>query len=161
MMGIMVPETCWASNKICNKNHLLHLVGILFPHTTCVYLLYGACVLLNLSDLLFCQVSKRWGCTSACHEGVCGDRNYTSRNSWRRYHIDVSGYLHDSRRKISRYPLNISLGGRHSRLGRSEGEREIFTLSVIKALVVYCSPLSLATVHTEISWFFVWEMRNE
>ena len=32
MMGIMVPETCWASNKLCNKNHLLHLVGILFPH---------------------------------------------------------------------------------------------------------------------------------
>ena len=30
-MGIMVPETCWASNKICNKNHLLHLVGILSP----------------------------------------------------------------------------------------------------------------------------------
>jgi hypothetical protein len=33
MMGIVVPETCWASNKICNKNHLLHLVGILFPHS--------------------------------------------------------------------------------------------------------------------------------
>ena len=32
MMGIMVPETCWASNKICNENHLLHLAGILFPH---------------------------------------------------------------------------------------------------------------------------------
>jgi hypothetical protein len=32
MMGIVVPETCWASNKICNKSHLLHLVGILFPH---------------------------------------------------------------------------------------------------------------------------------
>ena len=32
MMDIMVPETCWASNKICNKYHLLHLVGILFPH---------------------------------------------------------------------------------------------------------------------------------
>jgi hypothetical protein len=32
MTGIMVPETCWASNKICNKKHLLHLVGILFPH---------------------------------------------------------------------------------------------------------------------------------
>ena len=31
-MGIVVPETCWASNKICNKNDLLHLVGILFPH---------------------------------------------------------------------------------------------------------------------------------
>ena len=35
MMGIMVPETCWASNKICNKNHLLHLVGILFPNICC------------------------------------------------------------------------------------------------------------------------------
>ena len=32
MMSIMVPETCLASNKICNKNHMLHLVGILFPH---------------------------------------------------------------------------------------------------------------------------------
>ena len=32
MMGIMVRETCWASYKICNKYHLLHLVGILFPH---------------------------------------------------------------------------------------------------------------------------------
>jgi hypothetical protein len=32
MVGIMVPETCWGSNKICDKNHLLHLVGILFPH---------------------------------------------------------------------------------------------------------------------------------
>jgi hypothetical protein len=38
MMGIVVPETWWASNKICNKNHLLHLVGILFPHTTIVSL---------------------------------------------------------------------------------------------------------------------------
>ena len=32
MMGIVVPETCWASNKICNKSHLLHLVGFSFPH---------------------------------------------------------------------------------------------------------------------------------
>ena len=32
MMGIEMPETCWASNKICNKKPLLHLVGILFPH---------------------------------------------------------------------------------------------------------------------------------
>ena len=31
MMGIVVPETCWTSNKIWNKNHLLHLVVILFP----------------------------------------------------------------------------------------------------------------------------------
>ena len=30
--GIELPETCWACNKICNKYHLLHLVGILFPH---------------------------------------------------------------------------------------------------------------------------------
>jgi hypothetical protein len=33
MMGIMVPETCWASNKICNKKHLFRLVGNLFPHS--------------------------------------------------------------------------------------------------------------------------------
>ena len=33
MMGIVVSETCWASNKIRSKNHLLHLVGILFPHS--------------------------------------------------------------------------------------------------------------------------------
>jgi hypothetical protein len=32
MVGIMVPERRWASNKICNKNHLLHLVVISFPH---------------------------------------------------------------------------------------------------------------------------------
>jgi len=32
MMGIVMPETCWASNKICNKKPMLHLVGILFPH---------------------------------------------------------------------------------------------------------------------------------
>ena len=32
MMGIVMPETCWASSKIAIKP-LLHLVGILFPHT--------------------------------------------------------------------------------------------------------------------------------
>jgi hypothetical protein len=37
MMGIIVPETCWANNKICNKESLLHLVGIFFPH---IHLLY-------------------------------------------------------------------------------------------------------------------------
>ena len=31
MMGIVVPETYWASNKIYNKKNLFHLVGI-FPH---------------------------------------------------------------------------------------------------------------------------------
>jgi hypothetical protein len=30
MIDIMVRETCWASNKICNKKHLFHLVGIYF-----------------------------------------------------------------------------------------------------------------------------------
>ena len=30
------PETCLASNKICNKYHLLHLVGILFPLIMCI-----------------------------------------------------------------------------------------------------------------------------
>ena len=34
MMGIVLPETCWACNKICNKYNLLHLVGILFPHNS-------------------------------------------------------------------------------------------------------------------------------
>ena len=30
MMGIMVPETCWANSKFCNKEtDLLHLVGLL------------------------------------------------------------------------------------------------------------------------------------
>ena len=32
MMCIVLPETCWACNKICNKYNLLHLVGIFFPH---------------------------------------------------------------------------------------------------------------------------------
>ena len=29
--ALVLPVTCWACNKICNKYHLLHLVGILFP----------------------------------------------------------------------------------------------------------------------------------
>ena len=29
---LLLPETCWASNKICKKKHPLHLFGILFPH---------------------------------------------------------------------------------------------------------------------------------
>ena len=32
---------CWASNKICNKNHLLPLVGILFPHIFPHFLING------------------------------------------------------------------------------------------------------------------------
>jgi len=30
----LVPETCWASSKFSNKNHLLLLIGLLFPHIT-------------------------------------------------------------------------------------------------------------------------------
>ena len=37
MMGIMVPETCWESNNICNKKHLLHLVGIYFHILTTMH----------------------------------------------------------------------------------------------------------------------------
>ena len=40
MMGIVLPETCWACNKICNKYHLLHLVSILFPHIHWNYAAY-------------------------------------------------------------------------------------------------------------------------
>ena len=41
MMGIMFPETCWTSNKICNKNHLLHLVGVFISeYYTCLSVLY-------------------------------------------------------------------------------------------------------------------------
>ena len=43
MMGIMVPETCWASNKICNKYHLLHPGGILFPHKMLYFKSYVPC----------------------------------------------------------------------------------------------------------------------
>ena len=38
MMGIVLPETCCACNKICNKYNLLHLVGILFPHNSRILL---------------------------------------------------------------------------------------------------------------------------
>ena len=42
MMGIVVPETCWASNKICNKKPLLHLIGILFPQSIWMFVLMVA-----------------------------------------------------------------------------------------------------------------------
>jgi len=54
-MGIVVPETCWASNKICNKNHLLHLVGILFLH---IY------ILLNINSCRLVNIYRRFG-------GIC------------------------------------------------------------------------------------------
>ena len=49
MMGIMVPEACWARIKISNKNHLLHLLGILFPLFTKFHFIRPKPVLLNSS----------------------------------------------------------------------------------------------------------------
>ena len=72
MMGVMVPETCRASNKICNKYHLLHLVGILFPHingnarseSLQIYIYYCLCVgLLHLhliNQVLSLFVVEHW-----------------------------------------------------------------------------------------------------
>jgi hypothetical protein len=37
MMGIIVPETCWSSNKICNKKHLLHIVAFYFHILTTMH----------------------------------------------------------------------------------------------------------------------------
>jgi len=41
MMGIMVPDTCWANNKFCNKeSNLLHLLGFLIStYEICQYFL--------------------------------------------------------------------------------------------------------------------------
>jgi len=55
MMGTVVPETCWASNKICNKNHLL-LVGILFTHISAVN-----CIVKNDHILVWLMVLKSIG----------------------------------------------------------------------------------------------------
>jgi hypothetical protein len=57
MMGIVVPETCWASNKTCNKNHLLHLVGILFPHINSTF--FTLCALVGIITWL---ISLMHGC---------------------------------------------------------------------------------------------------
>jgi hypothetical protein len=37
MMGTVVPATCWASNKICNENHLVYLAGIHFHILTTMH----------------------------------------------------------------------------------------------------------------------------
>ena len=59
-MGIVVPETCWASNKISNKKPLFHLVGISFPHISFSY-----CVMILLC---FFQLS----CVSLCSDSRIG-----------------------------------------------------------------------------------------
>jgi hypothetical protein len=38
-LRVVCPVCSWASNKICNKKHLLLLVGILFPHMTVIWLI--------------------------------------------------------------------------------------------------------------------------
>ena len=48
MMGIKVPETFWESNKICNKYHLLRLVGILFY--TYWFMKYFKCLIMSGGD---------------------------------------------------------------------------------------------------------------
>ena len=55
VMGIMVSETCWASNKICNKNHLSHLVGISFPHIN------------DDARSKSLQIHETWLCCLYCH----------------------------------------------------------------------------------------------
>jgi hypothetical protein len=64
MMGIKVPQTCWASNKFCNKNHLLHLVGILFPQ---IMLGFVLCILKSYSltnkiAYIFTLFQSLWVC---------------------------------------------------------------------------------------------------
>jgi hypothetical protein len=70
MMGIVVAETCWASNKICNKNHLLHLVGILFPLVCSVSIrlcffsdnscIHNRCIFCNFRQKLSTHSTDHW-----------------------------------------------------------------------------------------------------
>jgi hypothetical protein len=93
MMGIMLPETCWASNKICNKKNLLHLVGILFQRITLGIFAdnttifstheYTTIASLNLQELLHIiekwlkkweikvNESKSWHITFSLRKGHC------------------------------------------------------------------------------------------
>ena len=72
MMGIVVPETCWARNKMCNKkNPLLHLVGILFPHIndnarSKSHQIYESLILMILMNFAVLSDTK-WQCGSESH----------------------------------------------------------------------------------------------
>jgi hypothetical protein len=78
MMGI---ETCWASNKISNKKHLLHLVGILFPHinddarSESIYVFW---VSLQILSVTFCALRRndqnvyRSSCNVPFHSSFIG-----------------------------------------------------------------------------------------
>ena len=71
MMGIVVPETCWASNKICNKI-LLHLVGILFPHITCnVYIAKGVYIACLNNDMFRPFHRPSSGCSTCGSKSRC------------------------------------------------------------------------------------------
>ena len=78
MMGIMVPETCWASNKICNKHHLLRLVGILFPHVLNLFF-FMVTKFCKCSDIVF----SRFLC-SKCNNDA-DDHNDSPQNSMMLY----------------------------------------------------------------------------
>ena len=80
MMGIVLPETCWACNKICNKYHLLHLVGILFP--------YNVLTIFNESvRQCVCagSGSVRWCCVTHWHtDSFYKAKSRGRRNTWQR-----------------------------------------------------------------------------
>ena len=67
LMGIVLPETCWACNKICNKYNLLHLVGILFPHNRYITLPYhhelSPCSRIPPEQLTTTQLDLRTPCS--------------------------------------------------------------------------------------------------
>ena len=73
MMGIKVPEKCWASNNTCNKNHLLHLVGILFPHIDIFTLPTSVITIVRVTEFLAWSVDET---TSVA-------RSFFLRSKWR------------------------------------------------------------------------------
>ena len=79
MMGIVLSETCWACNKICNKYHLLHLVGVLFPHSisgsyrVCVIRVVTGSKLLNIleADVPLLSYERQRERGTAYPSGIC------------------------------------------------------------------------------------------
>jgi hypothetical protein len=66
MMGIMVPETCWASNKICNKN------SSVASSWDFISTYYRRCTVKTTSDVKHMFVWKFWPRESAtCSPQKC------------------------------------------------------------------------------------------
>ena len=62
MMGIVLPQTSWACNKICNKYNLLHLVGILFPQNILIVVvgfLFWHCFGKVMTNCLFWSIDQQ------------------------------------------------------------------------------------------------------